>query len=99
MTPSQEGGDNRTKEGFLVPSQQLLRTNGKVLYNESAQAHNILKINKTVLNKYPQLREKSSSFRYDMIVPETHEEMLQFIQEIKKGRLIPICLFFEKVSE
>lgn len=99
MEPSHEGGDHHTKEGFLVPSQQLLRTNGKMLYNESAQAHNILKINKRVLSKYPQLREKNSSFRYDMIVPESQEEMLKFLQEIKKDRLVPIFLFFEKVQE
>lgn len=84
-------------EIFLTPNSNPLTINGKILYNEGAQAWNIIRLKKEILHQFPELKEKRGSFIYKMIIPRTKEELEEHFKElIESGELIPIFLFFGK---
>ncbi len=84
---------------FLIPVQETLKVRGKIFYHESAQAHSMIRLTKDVLSHYPQLREKSSSFSYVMIVPSSKEELNEQFKKMKENvDEIPIILFLERNS-
>lgn len=84
----------------LIPNIQPIKIKGKLIYNESGQAHNIIRLAKEILYNYPQLKEKSSSFNYNMIVPRSHVESIKLIEEIgKDNQKVPILLFFERSED
>ncbi len=70
---------------------------GEIFYHESAQAHSIIRLTKELLCHYPQLREKSASFSYLMVVPRSIEEVKKQLKELKKyPERVPIILFLER---
>ena len=82
--------------GFLVPSQEVFKIKGSVLYQESAQAWNTIKIKRELLFLYPQLREKNSKINYTMIVPRSLEEIKKQLANMLDDNKLPILLFFGK---
>ena len=50
----------------LVPRTKGPKVIGRVHYNESAQAWNIIRLKKQILDKFPQLKDKQGSFYYKM---------------------------------
>ncbi len=79
---------------ILSPSRQNIKINGKLHYNEGAQSWNLIRLKKEVLHEFPQLREKSASFGYTMIISKSKEGFEELIQKEKDG--LPILLFFSK---
>jgi len=82
--------------GFLKPQQEVFRIKGSVLYQESAQAWNTIKIKRELLFLYPQLRDKRNPVKYSMIVARSAEEIKKQIEEVIEHDKMPILLFFEK---
>lgn len=82
---------------FLSPLEEVPKVRGKIFYHESSQAHSVLRFTKEILCHYPQLRDKSSSFSYLMVVPRSIEEVKTQLKELKKNpKRIPIILFLER---
>ena len=79
---------------ILSPSRQNIKINGKLHYNEGSQSWNLIRLKKEVLHEFPQLREKSASFGYTMIISKSKEGFEELIQKEKDG--LPILLFFSK---
>lgn len=86
----------RIDKQFLKPNQEAFKIEGSVLYQESAQAWNTIKIKRELLFLYPQLRDKRIPVKYSMIVPRSAEEIKKEIEEMIESDKVPILLFFEK---
>lgn len=84
---------------ILSPGSRILEINGKLFYHESSQAWSLLRLKKDLLHKFPQLRDKSSSFGYKMIMHDKIEDLKEMIRNLEKsGGKIPVLLFFCKES-
>lgn len=82
---------------ILSPGSRILEINGKLFYNEGSQAWTILRLKKDLLFKFPQLKDKRSSFGYKMIMHDTLESLKTMIKDLEKnGGNIPLLLFFCK---
>ena len=82
--------------GFLKPSVGVVKIEGSVLYQESAQAWNTIKLKRELLFLYPQLRDKSTHLKYTMILPRSNEEIMTQMKEMIESNKMPILLFLEK---
>jgi len=70
---------------------------GRIHYNESNQAWNVIKLKSEFLNEFQQLKEKRSKFSYEMIFGRTEKEMIETIKEMSKNKtLMPILMFLYK---
>lgn len=77
----------------LVPRTEGPKIVGKLMYSESDQSWNTIRLRKEVLQRFPQLTEKRDAFRYKMNIYHNYEELLKDIQDMKKGSVIvPIML-------
>ena len=79
---------------FLTPHSHLFQVAGRIFYSEGDQSWNTIRLKKEILQQFPQLKEKSSSFGYVMIIPRSQEEMKKLVDEKKES--LPILLFFHK---
>ena len=79
---------------FLSPHNRIFRIGGRLFYSEGDQSWNTIRMKKELLQQFPQLKEKSSSFSYVMMVPRSQEEMKKLMDEKKES--LPILLFFHK---
>jgi len=76
---------------------KIINVKGKVHYSESNQAWNTIKLKTEFLNEFKQLKEKRSSFSYEMMFGRTEEEMVEAIKRIIKDKtLMPILMFLYK---
>jgi len=82
--------------GFLKPEQEVFKIEGSVLYQESAQAWNTIKIKRELLFLFPQLRNKSVPVKYNMLVPRSAEQIRIQVEEMIKSDQVPILLSFEQ---
>ena len=80
----------------INPAQDVFKIEGNVLYQESAQAWNTIKIKRELLFLYPQLRDKRSPAKYTMLVPRSGEETKKQVEAFIRQNKIPILLFLEK---
>lgn len=82
---------------ILSPGNGILEINGKLFYNEGSQAWTILRLKKDLLYKFPQLKDKRSSFGYKMIMHESIDDLKAMVKDLEKnGGKIPLLLFFCK---
>ena len=84
------------QEGFLQPTKEALKVEGRIIYQESAQAWNTIKLKREVLFLYPQLRDKRGQLKYTMIIPRSSQEIKSQINKLINTNKIPILLFLEK---
>jgi len=77
----------------LTPRTEGPKIIGKLMYSESDQAWNTIRLRKEVLQRFPQLHEKRENFRYKMNIYHSYEELLNDIQEMKKNQeIVPILM-------
>ncbi|MEK6927518.1 MAG: hypothetical protein AABX11_03735 [Nanoarchaeota archaeon] len=93
--------EKTANEGILVPTKEVFKIKGNILYQESAQAWNTIKIRKEIINYfYSKLKDKRGKFGYTMIVPRSLEETKKEFEEIEKNtQKIPILLYLEEFKE
>jgi len=66
---------------------------GKLMYSESDQAWNTIRLRKEILQRFPQLKEKREAFRYKMNIYHDFEHLLDEIKNMKeKSDIVPILL-------
>lgn len=89
--------DKCGEASILQPNQEVINVKGKLFYHESAQSHSVIKLTKEVLYNYPQLKEKMSSFSYNMFLPRSNKEVEELMKSFEKEiNAVPILLFFER---
>ncbi|PJB94598.1 hypothetical protein CO081_00120 [Candidatus Pacearchaeota archaeon CG_4_9_14_0_8_um_filter_35_24] len=85
---------------FLAPRQEVLqKIKGKLSYSEGDQAWSMLRLKKEILQKFPQLKDKSSAkFIYEMHLCSNYEDFKKHIAELEKTKIVPI-LFHIGIEE
>ncbi len=89
------------KEGgevvVLSPGSRIVEVRGKLFYSEGDQSWNLIRLRREVLHEFPQLKEKSSTFGYTMLIPKTKGEIEEALTKFEKTA-VPILLFFNKMQ-
>lgn len=85
---------NEQKTRALIP-RKVIESEGKIHYNESFQAWNILKIKKDVLLEFPQLKEKRAKFSYKLAYCRDSRELEKEINSKGNGTLFILRIFKE----
>ena len=84
---------------YLIPTDKQKTITGKLAYNESVRAWNIIRLKKDILDYYTQLRQKNSTFSYEMQVSYHYDIIEKLIKKAKKeGRAPPLMLWL-KIEE
>lgn len=70
----------------------------KIVYSESAQAWNVIKLKKELFDEFPELKEKRSSFSYSLKFFRDEAELEKAYQKFKKSKdkIMPMVLFLYK---
>lgn len=85
---------------ILSPMREVLKIKGKLSYSEGDQAWTNLRLKKEILQKFPHLREKQSSFMYVMKIYDSHKELKQEIEALEKqSGAIPIIFMIGREKE
>jgi hypothetical protein len=83
----------------LTP-RKIIHVNGKIHYNESNQAWNLIKLKSEFLNEFSQLKEKRSKFSYEMVFGRSEEEMVGLLKEsMRDKKLRPVLMFLYRDSK
>ena len=80
-----------------ITPKSIIESKGRILYSESSQAWNLVRLKAEFLNNFHQLKEKTSKFSYNLIYYRTYEEFEKAVNElIKKGEVLPVLMFLKK---
>lgn len=79
---------------ILQPGKKVINLTGKMFYRESIQAWNTLRLKKEIIAEFPALKEKRSSFSYQMIFYSEFDVLEKAIRKMKKDKLPPPILMF-----
>jgi hypothetical protein len=84
---------------YLTAIKEQKTITGKLAYNESVRAWNIIRLKKDILDHYAALRQKNSNFSYEMQVSHHYDIIETLIKKAKKeGRAPPLMLWL-KIEE
>lgn len=84
----------------LRPKHKTLELQGKLSYRESLQAWSLIWMKKELINEFPDLKEKRSSFSYKMVFYQTPQELERAVKAMRnEGKPLPILLFLVKEQE
>jgi hypothetical protein len=84
---------------YLTPISQQKTITGKLAYNESVRAWNIIRLKKDILDYYTQLRQKSKTFSYEMQVSHHYDIIESIIKKAKKEGKAPPLMLWLKIEE
>lgn len=77
----------------LIPRIEGPKIVGKLMYSESDQAWNTIRLRKEVLQRFLQLHEKRESFRYKMNIYHNYDDLIKEIQDMKKSsEVVPLLM-------
>lgn len=82
---------------MLRPKKDKLEVNGKLSYFESTHSWTCLNLRKSILEEFPQLKERASSFGYKMLFYHEYDQLERFIRKLRKeGEALPMLMWFIK---
>ena len=81
---------------ILEPNSTPITIKGRISYNESEQAWNLLRLKKEVIFEFPHLKQKRGSFCYIMKLHKSLNELKKELEDAKKLNVIPIILYLGK---
>jgi hypothetical protein len=83
----------------LIPRNDPIKIIGKLVYSEGHQSWNTIRIKKEIIQKFPQLKEKSSSFCYKMNMYGSYKELLEDLKRTEKaGDSVPLTITFCRIK-
>lgn len=86
------------KTETLEPGREAVEIRGKLYYSESFAAWNSLRLAKGVIQEFPQLKQKRSSFIYRMVICRDRLDFERKFHLIKSGKeAIPVLMWIERV--
>ena len=84
---------------YLQPWKEKKEIQGKISYNESAQAWSILRLHKALLEEFKELKDKKGAFEYEIVLFYSYEQLEGFINEVKNtGKVPPLLLWLWKIG-
>lgn len=82
---------------FLSPIRESFKVEGKLSYEGSSCAWNLIRLKKEILQDYPQLKDRGRDFSYAMSVYVTYKEIRAVLDEMEREcKALPILLFFKE---
>lgn len=82
----------------LIPK-NIIRLFGKILYNKNSQSWSKILFKKEFVDEFPQLKEKRSSFSYEMKYFRTKKEMLKVVKSLDEEEVMPVLVWLYKEKE
>lgn len=83
----------------LIP-RKIVESEGKLYYDERAQAWSVLRLKSQLSKEFYQLKEKRSKFAYKLTYYQEFEDLEKALKQMKKdGESLPVLLFFYKVKK
>lgn len=91
-------GDNPKMDAqTLRPRRERIEINGKLSYQESTHSWCQLALRKAMLDEFPQLKERMSSFGYKMIFYPEYDQLERFIRKLRREKeAVPILMWLVK---
>lgn len=90
QSPSKTQEQNITA---LYPKNEAPKVIGRLIYSESHQSWNTIRIRKEIIQKFPQLREKTGNFIYKMNMYDSYKNIVKELSSMEKNKeAIPILL-------
>jgi hypothetical protein len=81
----------------LRPKKDRVEVNGRISYQESTHSWSQLNLRKAILDEFPQLKERMSSFGYKLIFYQAYDQLEKFLKRLKEiGEPLPILVWFAK---
>ena len=85
---------------ILRPQRNKLEIKGKLSYIESTHSWSLMALRKPVIEEFPQLKERSSTFGYKMTFYHEYEQLEKLIRKIKRdGEALPILVWLVKEKQ
>lgn len=79
---------------ILRPARESLDIKGRIAYTEGHQAWNLIRLKKEIINEFPQLKEKRSSFSYKLLFYHNYSQLEKAIRKMKRNNdALPILLW------
>lgn len=79
----------------LAP-RKIINVKGKMHYNESNQSWGKIILKREIVDEFPQLKEKRSTFSYKLMFFRTHEELLNTIKKLNDKEVMPMIFWMYK---
>ena len=79
----------------LAPK-RIIDIEGKIAYAESFQSWNIIRLKKEIIDEFPQLKEKRSSFSYKLVFCRDFKELLNKVKNLKNDDVMPMLMWMYK---
>jgi len=84
---------------FIRPKKQEFESSGKVSYGGSVRAWNTIRLKKEFINEYPDLKKRSSKFKYNLSFQRTYADLEKKIKKMKRLNLpIPCLIQFDEIK-
>ena len=78
----------------LRPQKNKLEINGRLSYLESTHSWSLMNLRKAIIEEFPQLKERISSFSYKMLFYHDYENLEKFVRKLKKNKdALPILVW------
>jgi len=84
---------------YLQPIEESIPFKGKICYNESAKAWNVIRLNKMMLEIFKDLRKRRKSFCYEMTLFYRYEQLEKSLKKMQKNGERPPMLMKIKERE
>jgi hypothetical protein len=85
------------QEGFLQPTKEVFRVEGRVSYHEGLGAWGKIVIRKEIVQMFKDLKNKQTSVNYMMAVPTDLSSSKKLLEELyNDNKTIPVFLLFKK---
>ena len=82
---------------ILRPQKNKLEINGRLSYLESTHSWSLMNLKKAIVDEFPQLKERVSSFGYKMTFFHDCDQLEKFVKKTKKEKnALPILLWLVK---
>ncbi|MDD5193682.1 MAG: hypothetical protein PHF67_03785 [Candidatus Nanoarchaeia archaeon] len=85
-------------EKRTLSPRKIVKTNGKLLYDEGTKSFSRIRLKKEIIEEFPQLRERRSSFSYELKFFRDSEELERMIKKLGKEENMPILMWLYKES-
>ncbi len=88
------------KKSYLRPYRKNKQAiQGKLCYNESVRAWNVLRLKKELLEEFTDLKDKTTRFTYEMLLFYDYERLQKHLDSLKEQGEAPPLLFWFKKEE
>jgi hypothetical protein len=82
------------EEQILRPRKDRVELRGKLSYMESTRSWSLMNLKKSIVEEFPQLKERVSAFGYKMVFYQEYESLEKFIRKLKRdGEALPILVW------